>query len=92
LYTGFVGELGGKIRYSIIHTIRYKLKRKGINYSWSKIRDILSNRVRVTTSMKCKDGTTLYIRQSTELTEKQKEIYDALKINHQAGEVTHAYT
>jgi len=42
--------------------------------------------------MKCKDGTTLYIRQSTELTEKQKEIYDALKINHQAGEVTHAYT
>jgi len=80
------------LAYSVIHTIRYKLKRKGINYSWSKIRDILSNRVRVTTSMKCKDGTTLYIRQSTELTEKQKEIYDALKINHQAGEVTHAYT
>jgi hypothetical protein len=41
--------------------------------------------------MKCKDGTTLYTRQSTQLTEEEKEIYDALKINHQAGEVTHTY-
>ncbi len=80
------------LAYSIIHTIRYKLGRENIHYSWSKIRDILSNQVRVTTSMKCKDGSTIYIRQSTEPTEKQKEIYNALKINHQAGEVTHAYT
>jgi len=80
------------LAYSIIHTIRYKLGRENIHYSWSKIRDILSNQVRVTTSMKCKDGSTIYIRQSTELTEKQKEIYNALKINHQAGEVVHAYT
>jgi len=80
------------LAYSIIHTIRYKLGRENNHYSWSKIRDILSNQVRVTTSMKCKDGSTMYIRQSTELTEKQKEIYNALKINHQAGEVAHAYT
>lgn len=79
------------LAYSIIHTIRYKLKREDIHYSWSKIRDILSSRVRVSTSMKCKDGSTIYIRQSTEPTPKQKEIVDALKINHQAGEVTHAY-
>ena len=79
------------LAYSVIHTIRYKLKKEGINYSWGTIRDILSNRARVTTSMKCKDGSMLYIRQSTELTEEQKEIYDVLKINHQAGEVTRTY-
>jgi len=62
------------LAYSIIHTIRYKLKKEGINYSWNTIREILTNRVRVTTSMKCKDGTTLYTRQSTQLTEKEKEI------------------
>ncbi len=77
------------LAYSIIHTIRYKLKREDIHSSWSTIRDILSSRVRVTTSMQCKDGTTLHIRQSTEPTEKQKEIYNTLKLNHQAGEVTH---
>lgn len=80
------------LAYSIIHTIRYKLKRRGIHYSWGRIREILSTQVRVTTSMKCRDGSTIYIRQSTQPTEKQKEIYSALKINHQAGEVVHAYT
>jgi len=79
------------LAYSIIHTIRYKLKREDIHYSWSTIRDILSNQVRVTTSMKCKDGSTLYIRQSTESIEDEKDIYDALDIDYQAGEVTHTY-
>jgi hypothetical protein len=80
------------LAYSLIHTIRYKLKKENIDYSWSTIRDILSIQTRVTTSMKCKDGSTLYIRQSTEPTQKQKEILDALKVNHQAGEVNHVYT
>jgi len=79
------------LAYSIIHTIRYKLKKKEINYSFETIRDILENQQRVTTSMKCKDGTTLYIRQSSELTCKQKEIYDALNIKHQAGERVKVY-
>ncbi len=79
------------LAYSIIHTIRYKLKKEDIHYSWSTIREKLSSQVRVTTSMKCKDGSTLYIRQSTEPTQEEKEIYDALGINHQVGEVTHTY-
>jgi len=41
--------------------------------------------------MKCKNNSTLYIRQSSELTDKQKEIYDALGIKHKAGEVTKTY-
>jgi hypothetical protein len=38
------------LAYTIIHTIRYKLKAKGINYSWTTIRDITQNQVRVTTT------------------------------------------
>ncbi|MDQ7059871.1 MAG: hypothetical protein Q9M43_01525 [Sulfurimonas sp.] len=41
--------------------------------------------------MKCKDGSTLYIRQSAELNEKQKEIYDALEIKYGAGDVTKTF-
>ena len=74
------------LSYSIIHTIRYKLKQKGINYSWDTIRDILRNQKRITTTMKCKDSTTLHIRQSSELNEVQKEIYDALGMKYSAGE------
>ena len=79
------------LSYSIIHTIRYKLKQKDIHYSWDTIRDILRNQKRITTSMKCKDNTTLYIRQSSELNDKQKEIYDALCIKYKAGDVTKTY-
>jgi len=79
------------LAYSIIHTIRYKLKQKGIHYSWDTIRDILRNQKRITTSMKCKDESTLYIRQSSELNEKQKEIYDALGIKYRAGDVTKTF-
>jgi hypothetical protein len=79
------------LSYSIIHTIRYKLKQKGIHYSWNTIREILETRDMITTSMRCKDGSMLYIRQSVELNDRQKEIYNALDIGHQAGEVSRFY-
>ena len=41
--------------------------------------------------MKCKDNTTLYIRQSTELNEEQKEIHDTLNIKYQAGEISRVF-
>lgn len=79
------------LAYSIVHTIRYKLKQNNINYSWDRIKEILNTTHRVTTSMKCKDGTTLYVRQSEELNEEQKEIYNILNIKHKAGETTRVY-
>ena len=75
------------LAYSVVHTLRYRLKQKGIHYSWNTIREILSGRVRITTSMKCKEGSMLYIRQSSQPDERQKEIYDALGITHRAGRV-----
>jgi len=79
------------LAYSIVHTIRYKLKKKGIHHSWDTIREILENINRVTSSMKCKDGSILYVRQSVELDDKQKEIYEALGLNKQIGEVNRVY-
>jgi transposase len=79
------------LAYSIVHTIRYKLKRKGIHYSWDSIRKILGTTDRITTSMRCKDGTTIHIRRSVELELEQKEIYDALNIKYQIGDVNRIY-
>lgn len=79
------------LAYSIVHTIRYKLKQNDIHYSWDRIKEILNTTCRITTSMKCKDGTSLYIRQSEEITTEQKEIYDILNIKYEAGETTRVY-
>ena len=79
------------LAYTIIHTIRYKLKAKGINYSWSTIRKITGNQVRVTTIAKCKDGQILYLRKSSIPNEKQKEILNNLELTHKAGGTTKTY-
>jgi len=79
------------LAYSILHTIRYKLKQNNIHHSWDRIKEILDTTHRVTTSMRCKDGTTLHIRQSELLNEEQKEIYNILGIKHTAGETTRIY-
>ena len=63
-----------------------RLKQNNIHYSLDRIKEILGTTHRVTTSIKCKDGTTLHIRQSELLNEEQKEIYNILGIKHKAGE------
>lgn len=80
------------LAYTIIHTIRYKLKSKDINYSWNTIRDITQNQVRITTTAKCKDEKILYLRKSSLIiNEKHQEICNILNINQQAGTVTKTY-
>lgn len=80
------------LAYTIVHTIRYKLKANNINYSWSTIRDIVSPQIRITTTANCKDGKVLYLRQSSLLTnEKQKEIYSVLNTKSMAGLKTKIY-
>lgn len=79
------------LAYSIIHTIRYKLKAKGVNYSWSSIRDITHNQVRITTTAKCKDAQVLYLRDSSVPNEKHKEILNILELKHKAGVKTKIY-
>jgi len=79
------------IAYTLIHTIRYKLKSQGINDSWNTIRNKLSTQHRITTVANVKDGRVLYLRKSTILDEKAKEIIDALGLSHRAGGVSKIY-
>ncbi len=79
------------IAYTLIHTIRYKLKSKGINDSWNTIREKISTQNRTTTIANLKDGRVLYLRKSSLLDERAKEIVDALGLSHRAGAVTKVY-
>ena len=79
------------IAYTLIHAIRYKLKSKGINDSWDTIREKLSTQNRTTTVANIKDGRVLYLRKSSLLDERAKEIVDALGVSHRAGAVTKVY-
>jgi len=79
------------LAYSIIHSIRYRLKAKGMHESWERIRDTMRAQVRVTTTLQCQDGRTVHIRKSSQLDEKQKELMDALRLKHSAGKVSRVY-
>jgi len=74
--------------YTIIHTIRYKLKAHNIKYRWNTIRNITHNQARITTTAKCKDGKILYLRKSSLPNEKHKEILNILQLTHKAGKTT----
>ena len=79
------------LAYSLVHTIRYQLKAKGIHDSWETIRKKMCSQVRVTSRLRCEDGRTVHIRKSSFPNEKQKEIYDALGLSHKAGQTTRVY-
>ncbi len=76
------------LAYHILHTIRFKLRQKEIHSKWNTIRDILSNHVRTTTSMKTKDGKMIYIRKSGQAELSHKKIYVALDLPPQPGKTT----
>ena len=73
------------LAYHILHTIRFKLRQKGIHDSWKTIRKALSTHVRVTTSMKRQEGRMIYIRKSSRMEAYHKKIYDALNLSYQVG-------
>lgn len=68
------------IAYHILHTIRFNLRQKGIHYDWETIRNLLSTHVRISTTMKRKDGKMIHIRKSSKPELSHKEIYDALNL------------
>jgi transposase len=66
------------LSYHLIITIRKKLRDHGINDSWKTIREGLENHSIVATTLKTKEGSTIYLRQASEPNEYQKTIYRAL--------------
>ncbi|MDI6776525.1 MAG: IS1634 family transposase [Syntrophales bacterium] len=73
------------LAYHILHTIRFKLRQKGIHDSWKTLREGLSTHVRVTTLLKRQDGRVIYIRKSSRPEAYHKKIYDALNLSYQVG-------
>ena len=73
------------LAYHLLHTIRFRLRQKGIRYCWTTIRQHLSTQVRVTTTMKRKDGKLIHIRKSSKAEPPHQAIYDALNLPHQPG-------
>ena len=73
------------LAYHLLHSIRFKLKCQGIHLSFSTIRDRLSTQVRITTTMKRKDGKMIHIRKSSLAELFHKKIYDVLNLRYQPG-------
>jgi transposase len=75
------------IAYHLLHTIRFKLRQRGVRFCWTTIRKQLSTQVRITTTMKRKDNKVIHIRKSSKAEPSHQVIYDALNLSHQPGRV-----
>ena len=75
------------LAYHVLHTIRVKLRKRGVRFCWTTIRKQLSNQVRLTTTMKRKDGKMIHIRKSSKAEAPHQAIYDALGLSYQTGRV-----
>jgi len=75
------------LAYHLLHTIRFKLRQKGIRFCWSTIRKRLSTQVRITTTMKRQDGKIIHIRKSSKAEPSHQVIYDALNLTYQPGRI-----
>ena len=69
---------GSILAYTIVHSIRYPLKNKGIHLDWSNIVRKMNTQKVVTTIMKTEDRGTLYLKKCSEPNAEVKEIYHAL--------------
>jgi transposase len=73
------------LAYHLLHTIRFKLRQKGVRFCWTTIRNQLSTQVRITTTMRIEDGKIIHIRKSSKAEPPHQAIYDALNLSYQPG-------
>lgn len=70
-----------------IQVLRRKLRRYGVNESWSTLRRIFAGQLRVTATFKQKDGRTLHVRKTTTAEPKLRQLYEALGLSASPGTV-----
>ena len=75
------------LAYHLLHTIRFKLRQRGVQFSWTTIRKQLSTQVRITTTLKRKDNKVVHIRKSSTAEPSHRLIYDALNLSYQPGKI-----
>lgn len=68
------------LAYQCVQALRVQLKAAGIHDSWTSLRNTLSVQRRVTTSLRCQDGSTVHIRKSTTAEPELLSLYQALGI------------
>src|SRR5450631_127142 len=68
------------LAYHLVHTLRYQLKRQGIQLSWDSIRNIMSTQQRLTITLPTDDNKTIHLRTTTQAEARQKQLYAALSI------------
>jgi len=73
----------GLLAYWVVNTVRYQLKNKQINSSWTEIVRTMNTQKAVTTVLENDKEDTIYLRQCSEPTAKVIQIYDALKYKQQ---------
>jgi transposase len=78
------------IAYHLLHTIRFKLRQRGVRFCWSTIRKQLSTQMRITTRMKRKDNKVIHIRKSSKAEPSHQTIYDALNLSYHPGKIVKA--
>jgi len=73
------------LAYHLVHGIRYRLKKTGINSSWSNLKKQLTGQTRVTISMQCQNDNVVHVRKSTQPEPRQQKIYSALELGSLPG-------
>lgn len=66
------------LAYYIVSFIRYRLKLKGINHSWTEIKRIMETQKNQLNSIIRKDGKTIWIKSCTRANVQVKQIFDAM--------------
>ncbi len=79
------------IAYHIMQTILYQLREKGINIRWKTLLQEMMSQIRVSTSMRAKDGRRLKVRLTTIAEPSQKDIYLALGIKSRPGRTVKSF-
>tara|TARA_B100000959_G_C14951959_1_gene612246 strand:+ start:199 stop:2019 length:1821 start_codon:yes stop_codon:yes gene_type:complete len=67
------------LAYSLIQDILFRLKSKGINFTWETLRTHFNSRVRVTSQAKNQEKKVLHFRSTTEAEMFHLQIYEALE-------------
>jgi hypothetical protein len=73
------------LAYHLVHTLRVKLKAQGIDLSWERLRALLASQVRVTTTLRLRDGRQAHLRKATQPEPETRAIYQALGLPNLPG-------
>jgi len=73
------------LAYHLVHSIRLRLKDHNIHDSWETLRRTMRGHMRVTTTMRTRQGETVHIRKSARAEAWQQTIYQALELNQNPG-------